>query len=111
MGGLETLLPLLSAGGVYGILLGVIIYLLRNGILDRRDYREDTEKSDKRYDDLLAKNRDLQTRLDQERALRREKEDEAARSTIAIERMNYEMSALREEVKALRKQVAGLNGS
>lgn len=111
MGGLETLLPTLGAGGVGGILLAVIVYLLRTNQSDRKDYREAVSDWEGQFDDQVDRYRELQQRLDEERDLRRKAEDSQSRATMATERMKYEIAALRDEVKALRSQVAEMKGS
>lgn len=125
MGGLETLLPQLAGGGVFAILFGVIVYLLRTNVTDRRDYRVAVESWEgqlddqlDRYDAQVVRYRELQEILDKERTARRKAEDEAARATRAVERATEklerataEIAALRDEVAALRAKISEMNGS
>lgn len=106
MGGLETILPALSTGGIGASLVAVIVYLLRANTADRRDYRQAIDAWEDRWDESVAKYREIQIMLDEQRDLRRKAEDIAARATIAAERMSAEMAALRDEIKALRAQLA-----
>lgn len=103
MGGLEALLP---TGGIAAALVAVILYLLRANTVDRKDYREAVALLERRIEVQVAANETLQDLLDEQRALRRKAEDEAARATIATERTGFEVASLRDEVKLLRAQVA-----
>ena len=105
MGGLETLVP---TGGIAAALTLVILYLLRANTTDRRDYRVAVEAWEEQWKESVARYRAVQDLLDQERVLRRKAEDEAARATRATERAGDEIAVLREEVKALRTQLAAV---
>ena len=103
--GIEALLP---TGGIAAALTVVILYLLRANTVDRKDYRDAIEAWETQWKESVARYRELQKLLDEQRDLRRKAEDEAARSTRATERAASEIAELRDEVKALRAQLAAV---
>lgn len=87
-------LQLLGTGGVAGVLVVVIIYLLRQNFADRRQYQTHIDEVEKRTAAALAKSearsegeiaalrtevRELRTELEQERRMRWAAEDDAAK--------------------------------
>lgn len=89
MGDLEPLVPLIGGGGVFGILGGVIAYLLTANRADRRQSQEAIRDAEARADAAEARElavreaaeareKALQKRLDEEREARRDAQDRHA---------------------------------
>lgn len=66
------ILSLASAGGVFGLLALVIVYLLRQDAVTRKQYQDFVDR-------MTAENTALRAERDVERRLRMAAEDEAAR--------------------------------
>jgi len=108
VGGLETLLP---AGGVAGILVVIIGYLLNANRVDRREYRQDLDALDGRLETERRRYAQLQLNLDEERDRRRTAESTAARAVTAVERATDKIAALEERTRSLEAEVRQLRGA
>ena len=102
----------LLAGGVFGVLAIVIIYLLRSDAATRTQARlsiaaeqKRADDAERRADDAEARERVAQQRLDEEREARRRVEDQHAKSMRDAADQHAE---LMREVRGLKSTVARL---